>query len=123
MSSADQAGEQPDEHQPDERELLKQEIERVREDLGETVEALAAKADVRSQVHDRVEDARTQMKERVQDTGTRLQGKVEEARTQIGSELATQSRLRRSLQGPAVPTGVAAVCAMLLLGSILRRRR
>jgi CHASE3 domain sensor protein len=44
MSSAEQAGTPPDDPQE-----LKQEIERTREQLGETVEALAAKADVKAQ--------------------------------------------------------------------------
>lgn len=123
MSAEGHTGEQPIEHQPDEREQLKEEIERVREDLGETVEALAGKADVKAQVQDRVDDAKAQAQDRMGQAKAQAQDRVEQVKAQLGSELAARSKLRRSLQGPAVPAGVAALCAVLLVGSMLRRRR
>jgi len=115
MSAPDRVDDsQPVEHQPDERELLREEIEKVREDLGETVEALANKADVKGQLHDKVEDK----KEQVHD-------KVEQVKSQVGLGRSSPqvAALREKLQNPAVPGAIAAVCAVLLLRSILRSRR
>ena len=104
---------QPDEQPPDERELLREEIEKVREDLGETVEALANKADLKGQVHGKVEDTKAQVQE-----------KVQEVKEQFGGgEPAASSNLRGVLGSPVVPGAVAVLCAVLLLRSILRGRR
>jgi len=121
---------QPDKQQPDERELLREEIEKVREDLGETVEALANKADLKGQVHDKVEDTKTQLHDKVEDTKAQVHGKVQEVKAQFGggepaapSNLPAPSNLRGTLGSPVVPGAVAALCAVLLLRAILRGRR
>jgi len=117
MTARDHVGEpqpveQPEE-QPDERELLRDEIEHVREDLGETVEALANKADLKGQVHGKVEDTKAQVQE-----------KVQEVKEQFGGgEPAASSNLRGVLGSPVVPGAVAVLCAVLLLRSVLRGRR
>jgi MYXO-CTERM domain-containing protein len=87
---------------PSEREALLEEIEETREELGATVEALAHKADVKAQVHEKVEEGKEQ-----------LQHKQREVK----------AKLRHALQGPAVPGAIAAVAGLLLLVSLRRRRR
>ena len=47
--------------QPEE---IRSDIEETREQLGETVEALAAKADVKGQAKAKVEDVKTQVREK-----------------------------------------------------------
>jgi Protein of unknown function (DUF3618) len=49
---------------PDNPQALKQEIERTREQLGETVEALAARADVKAQARAKMAHVTTRLKSR-----------------------------------------------------------
>jgi F0F1-type ATP synthase membrane subunit b/b' len=109
-----------DQQAPDEREALLHEIETTREELGATVEALAQKADVKAQVHHKVEETKEHLHEKVDETKGQLQHKVEETR---GHLRATKHSLREKLDNPAVPGAIAAVSAVLLLVSVLRRRR
>ena len=88
-------------HEVSEREALLVEIEETREELGAAVEALAHKADVKAQVHEKVAEGKEQVqvkKRELEDT------------------------LRIALQGPAVPAAVAVVAALLLLRSWRRGR-
>ncbi len=82
------------------REALLEQIEETREELGATVEALAHKADVKGQVHEKVEER----KERLH---------------QVQAE--TTGKLRTILARPAVPAAIAAGAALLLLISLRRR--
>jgi len=43
---------------------LREEIEQTRAELGETLEALAAKADVKARLHDAADDAKERLQER-----------------------------------------------------------
>jgi ribosome-binding protein aMBF1 (putative translation factor) len=86
---------------PDEREALLEEIEETREELGATVEALAKKADVKAQVHEKVEEDKQQPQRK---------------------EVELKTKLRGALDGPAVPGAIAAVAGLLLLVSLRRRR-
>jgi len=124
MTARDHVGEPQPVEQPDERELLRDEIEQVREDLGETVEALANKADLKGQVHGKVEDTKAQVHDKVGDTKAQVQEKVQEVKEQFGGgEPAASSNLRGVLGSPVVPGAVAVLCAVLLLRSVLRGRR
>lgn len=67
----------PDE--PTDPDQLRGEIADAREELGETVEALAAKADVKAQAKEKVEEQKAQLKDRQQQT----QQKVTEAAGQL----------------------------------------
>jgi hypothetical protein len=86
---------------PNDREALLEQIEETREELGATVEALAHKADIKAQVHDKVVERKEQMH-------------------QVQAEAT--GKLRQTLDGPLVP-GVIAVAATLLLALSLRRGR
>jgi MYXO-CTERM domain-containing protein len=81
---------------------LRREIEHTRRDLGDTVEALAQKADVKSQVKERVEER----KETLRQTGE-----------QAKSTVTTQA----SERGPRIAAG--AIVALILLLVLRRRRR
>ncbi len=84
-----------------EREALLEEIEETREELGAAVEALAHKADVKAQVHEKVEEGKVQ-----------LHVKQRELRI----------KLRDALDTPAVPAAIAAVTGLVLLLSLRRGR-
>ena len=85
-----------------ERAALLEQIEETREELGATVEALAHKADIKGQVHEKVEER----KEHLQQVQAEATGK-----------------LRRALESPALPVAIAAAGIVLLLIGRRRRRR
>ena len=85
-----------------EREALLEQIEETREKLGATVEALAHKADIKAQVHEKVEERKEQLH-------------------QVQAEAT--GKLRQTLDGPRVPAAIAAVATVLLLLSLRRGRR
>ena len=93
----DGAGEQ----MPSEREALLEDIEETREELGATVEALAHKVDVKAAVHEKVDQGKAQLQRK---------------------EHELKAKLRRALDGPAVPGAIAAVAGLLLIVSLRRRR-
>jgi chromosome segregation ATPase len=110
---------------------IRADIAQTRAQLGETVEALAAKTDVKARAKDKVEDARE-----------RVEAKVEDARERVEAKLnaATEAVSQGGAPSPAVPTDVrrrvrtvleenhravgliGAVAAGLLLRSLLKRR-
>lgn len=99
MSARDEIGEQQDE--PDEREALQEEIAQTREELGETVEALVNKADVKAQVHDKVDETKDE-----------LRAKQHEATTQIA----------HVARRPTTYWAIAGAVALLLVIGRIRRR-
>ena len=85
-----------------EREALLEQIEETRGELGATVEALAHKADIKAQVHERVEERKEHLH-------------------QLQAEAT--GKLRTTLDGPLVPAAIAAAATLLLLISVRRSRR
>ncbi|MBV9380150.1 MAG: DUF3618 domain-containing protein [Streptosporangiaceae bacterium] len=93
---------------------LKEDIERTRERLGETVEALAAKADVRKQAR----HAADQMSARVKSKAREAAGSVRQLPRSVRP--AGSVRSVRSVPPPAV-AAAAAGTATLLLGYLVKR--
>ena len=95
----------PDKEQlPEDQKQLRGQIEETRSDLGDTVEALSAKADVKAQVKDKLDEGKKQ-----------LRGQQAKAEAKLGemSEKAKQN-----------PTPIAAgLLALLLLIFLLKRRK
>jgi ElaB/YqjD/DUF883 family membrane-anchored ribosome-binding protein len=87
----------PAEVRPDDPAELRRDIDETREELGETVEALAQKADIRARVAEKVDEQKAALRER--------QAKV--------------SQTAQERPGPAI--GVA-LAVGLLLGWFLKRR-
>ena len=85
-----------------EREALLEQIEETREELGATVEALAHKADIKAQVHEKVEERKEQLH-------------------QVQAEAT--GKLRQTLDSPLVPAAIAAAATLLLVLSLRRSRR
>lgn len=54
-----------------EQEELREQIERTRGELGDTVQALSDKTDVKARLHDRVEDTKQQVHDKVRTGGAR----------------------------------------------------
>jgi len=108
---------------PREPDELRRDIEQTRAELGDSVEALAHKADVKAQVSERVDERKAALRER----GERVKAKVGATRERVSSATpddakraaaqVAQTAEKRTL--PAI--GVALVLG-LLLGWLVGRR-
>lgn len=91
----------PGEAAPDNPDELMAEIERTREELGDTVEALAAKADVKARAQQRAAEVSGQLKGRVDEVkaglaskaGQTRQAVAEGGKTVLGASQPTAQRL------------------------------
>jgi hypothetical protein len=90
-----------------EAERIVADIEATRADLGETVDALAGKLDVRAQARSQVADARERINRQV--------ATVRDA--------ATDDRGNPTTAAKGVAGGIAAALALLVVRSVVRRRR
>jgi Protein of unknown function (DUF3618) len=90
----------PESAPPADPETLRREIERTRLELGGTVEALSQKADVKSQVKEKVDEGKVQLRER-------------------------QEAVRRDVAERPAPfaAGAAVAVGVLVLWVVRRRRR
>ncbi len=122
--------------QVDEVDEVRRDIAQTRDELGETVDAIAAKADVRTRARERVQDVRTMTKEKA----TEVAGRVREATPDTVKEAADKMAVRvrgatpepvkeaadkvaeQSRRHPVMTATIAAV-ALLVLRRLLRRRR
>ena len=73
---------------PDDPELLRQDIERTREHLGDTVEALVAKADVKAQAKDKVGQLTGRLKDTTAQAKEQATARVGQAKDQLASKTA-----------------------------------
>jgi MYXO-CTERM domain-containing protein len=90
---------------PEDPQQLRAAIEETRSELGDTAEALAAKADVKGQVRESVEERKQQLRDQRDQAQARVAGAAGQARSK-----------------PAPYVG-GAVAALLLLLVVRRRRR
>jgi len=99
---------------------IQQEIERTRERLGETVDELAAKADVKA----RTQAKAAEMKARAQGKATEMKAKAQGKATEMKAKATEVSgQVRRS---PVVQRRwpvAAAAASIVLVGSLLAWRR
>jgi Protein of unknown function (DUF3618) len=131
---------------PDDQAALVEDINRTRAELGDTVEALVAKVDVKAQAKQRVAEASTQAKEKLQTMkqglagqASQLTGKAEQTRqaaaangkTVLGAGAAGRQTVQRGAQRAAQAVGrhripvaaAAATAAAVLVGWLVVRRR
>jgi uncharacterized protein YjbJ (UPF0337 family) len=73
---------------PDNPEALVEEINRTREELGNTVEALAAKADMKARAQQRATEVSGQLKSRVRDVTQGLSGKADQLKGEVSGRAA-----------------------------------
>jgi hypothetical protein len=105
------------EQQPSEDpEALKEDIRQTRDNLGDTVEALAQKADVKAQAKQRVDQGKAQAKQRVDQGKEQLRDYGQQAQTQA-KQVTEQAKQRPA----AVAGAVGGLIALLLLVRIIRR--
>ncbi len=92
-------------------EALRHDIERTRAELGETIEALAAKADVKARAHEAAEEVR----ERVQ---TAAHQAMDTVAYQVGRQRARVAKL-----DPRVRAGIVVLAVGLVTLLIVRKVR
>lgn len=95
--------------QPRSAHEIRADIEQTRQEMGETVEALAAKTDVKAQAQERVAAAKAQAQERVETAKTQAQERADAAR----------SAVQRNPRRPVMIAG--AVAAVVIAVWLLRR--
>ncbi len=105
---------------------LRRDIEQVRGELADTVNALADKADVKARAQDRAQELKAQATEKAQELKTQAITTTQQARAQapeIAQQLAgvAQQKARQVIQEKPRQTVGAALGVLGLL--ILRRRR
>jgi ElaB/YqjD/DUF883 family membrane-anchored ribosome-binding protein len=98
---------------PSSVDALREEIAHTRAELGETVQALAAKADVKARLHDTADEAKARVREG-------LQSAAAAAAPEKAQELAV--RTGRAVRRNPVPFAVAAGAAVLVVLFVRWRR-
>jgi ElaB/YqjD/DUF883 family membrane-anchored ribosome-binding protein len=93
-------------------EQLREEIEETRRELGDTVEALAAKADVKARVHERIDATKESVAEKI--------GKAREASPDSVSSAASQATTTAK-QNPIPVAALAAFIGGFVLGRLTKR--
>jgi transposase-like protein len=93
-------------------EQIRAEIEETREEMGETVAAVAAKTDVKAQAQAKVEDAKQQAQAKVEDA-------KEKAKAAMPESPAEAQQLAKENPKPLAIAG--AVLALIVLWRLLRR--
>jgi hypothetical protein len=106
-------GSEPEQPSP---EQLRADIEGTREDLGETVAALAEKTDVKARAKDKV----AELRERVTEKRTQLAGGGGDSGSEGGGE--SVAKLRAKAEDNPVPTAaVAAFVGGVVFGRLTKR--
>jgi|SRR5437588_3250063 len=95
---------------------IQQEIEQTREQLGDTVETLAEKADVKARATQKLNDAKTSVSEKKE----QLVGKAKAASPDAALSAASQAS-QKARQNPMPLTVAGAFAAGLLAGRVFRR--
>lgn len=115
-------------------EALREEIRRTRVELGETMEALAAKADVKARLKESAEQARERMREQAAQTVARVRGQAARgagmARAQayekgelVRAQAYEKGELVRRNPVPWAAIAAGAVATVVVLMIVRGRRR
>lgn len=127
-TTENQAGDAAPENEPQSPEQIRAEIERTQQELGDTVEALAEKTDVKAQASARIDAAKEtiqetvhETRESVSDTADEFVSKVKQVTPESASAGAQQ--ISAAVQDKPLPFATAgAFVAGVLLGWMIGRR-
>jgi ElaB/YqjD/DUF883 family membrane-anchored ribosome-binding protein len=115
--SLDEQGGAQKQQTPENPAELRADIERTRQDLGDTVAALAEKTDVKTRAKDKVSEVR----QNVTDKKTELMGKARDSSPDGANSAAVQVRTKAQ-ENPVPTAALAAFVGGLLFGRITKRR-
>ncbi|MEV6371597.1 DUF3618 domain-containing protein [Micromonospora musae] len=110
-------------HGPLDTEALREEIRRTRVELGETMEALAAKADVKARLKESAGQARQRMRAQAASTVHRMRGQATQRVGVARTEAHRRGELARRNPAPLAVVAVGAVAAVVVLLIVQGRRR
>jgi len=102
---------------PEDPGALRADIERTRQDLGDTVAAIAEKTDVKARARDKVSEVRNNVTEKK----TELIGRARESSPDGASSAAVQVRAKAQ-ENPVPTAALAAFVGGYLFGRITKRR-
>jgi ElaB/YqjD/DUF883 family membrane-anchored ribosome-binding protein len=108
MSTADKAPDQADQKSPDE---LRSDIEETREQLGDTVEALAEKTDVKGQAKQRIDSLKTTAQQKQDEFRSKAQAAAPES-----ANAGAQRLVGAAKQNPLPVAAAGTLVASFLLG-------
>jgi ElaB/YqjD/DUF883 family membrane-anchored ribosome-binding protein len=97
-------------------EEIQAQIESTRRELGDTVEALAEKTDVKAQAQRKIEETKATLSEKKDE----LRGKAEQASPEAAVSAASQAS-RRARENPLPVAAVGAFAAGFLVGRLTSR--
>jgi ElaB/YqjD/DUF883 family membrane-anchored ribosome-binding protein len=104
-------------------EQLQHEIDEARAELGDTVDALAQKADVKARVSEKAEQRKAALRERQEDIRARVSGARERvSRTTPDDAKHAASQVARTAEKRPFPAIVVALGLGLLVGRAIGRR-
>ncbi|XVV10507.1 DUF3618 domain-containing protein [Actinoplanes sp. CA-131856] len=101
-------------------EELRAEIKQTRAELGETVQALAAKADVKARAKDQVEQTKQRVRAQALEATGRVRAKVRSAADRVQETDVSEVRAASPVPLQLVVAGVVAIVGVIL---IVRGRR
>lgn len=102
--------------------MLREEIRQTRAELGETVQALAARADVKARAKEQVEQTKQRVREQIAHTTERVRDTATHyAHTAAEQAQDTTERVRRNPMPLAVVAAVVVSLVAILV--VVRRRR
>lgn len=101
-----------------ETEQIQRDIEQTREQLGNTVEALAAKSDVKAQAQQKVEETKAAVMEKKDELLGKARAASPESAGAAASNAAAQAR-----ENPLPVAAVGAFVGGFLFGRVTKRRR
>jgi uncharacterized protein YdbL (DUF1318 family) len=107
------AAKSDDTQEPRSPEAIRTDIEQSREEVGDTVEALTAKTDVKAQARDRIEELKGTIRAKADQAKAKAQSSTPESAQQGGQQLVTKAREN--------PTPLA-IGGAVLLAFLLGRR-
>jgi len=105
---------------PTDVEALRAEIAHTRADLGETVQALAAKADVKARLQESADEARTRMREQLRVVAADVKAAATDPHKAQELALRARDAVRRNPRPYAVAAGI--VLLVILVAGRRRRR-
>lgn len=117
------SGPPADEAEKRDPEELRREIEQTRSELGDTVEALAQKADVKAQVSEKVDDRKAALRERQEELKAKVGGARERASDATPEDVKrAASQVAHTAEERPFPAIGVALAVGFVLGWLLRRR-